>query len=130
MDINIDHELLFASLIYISPFRKILVFNLSRFFIDNFVWIMSSVDNGFSFSENVPPLKSLLSLLIIFLIVPNNKIIRCKYCYRTEHIDLVCPHKRRKKPLSVPLWVSNARCMKCKKKGLYILFSHQSIHVK
>ena len=47
----------------------------------------------------------------------NNKIIRCKYCYRTGHTDLSCPDKKRKRPPSMPLWVSGATCMKCKKKG-------------
>ena len=34
----------------------------------------------------------------------NNKVIMCKYCYRTGHIDLACLEKKiKKKPPSIPL---------------------------
>ena len=44
----------------------------------------------------------------------NDKIVRCKYCYRTGHTDLACPDKKRKKPPSMPLWITNATCVKYK----------------
>ena len=43
--------------------------------------------------------------------------IRCKYCYNTGHLDTACPDKSRKKPPTVPLWISKLTCAKCKKKG-------------
>ena len=43
--------------------------------------------------------------------------LRCKYCYSTGHSDTSCPDKSRKRPPSVPFWISNLTCAKCKKKG-------------
>ena len=48
---------------------------------------------------------------------PNKKIIRCKYCYRSGHLDSKCPDKANKRPPSMPEWVSKATCLRCKKKG-------------
>ena len=50
--------------------------------------------------------------------VSNNKTIRCKCCCRTRHTNSACPDKKRERPPSTPLWVSNAIYMKCKKKSL------------
>ena len=47
----------------------------------------------------------------------SNKMIRCKYCYRSGHIDTNCRQKAMKRPPSMPEWVSKAECKKCKKKG-------------
>ena len=43
--------------------------------------------------------------------------IRCKYCYSAGHTDTSCQDKSRKRPPSVPIWISNLTCAKCKKKG-------------
>ena len=43
--------------------------------------------------------------------------MRCTYTYRLGHTDFACPDKRRKRPHSIQLWVSNATRMKFKKKG-------------
>ena len=45
------------------------------------------------------------------------KAIRCKYCYRTGHLDSKCPDKDNKRPPSMPEWISKVRCLRCKKKG-------------
>ena len=43
--------------------------------------------------------------------------MRCKDCYSTGHINISYPDKSRKRPPSVPFWISNLTCAKCKKKG-------------
>ena len=50
---------------------------------------------------------------------PNNKrpTKRCKYCYKNGHNDQECRDKQMKRPPSMPKWVGNAQCNKCKKKG-------------
>ena len=39
---------------------------------------------------------------------PHKKAIRCKYCYRTGHLDIKCPDKDNKRPPSMPEWISKA----------------------
>ena len=51
-----------------------------------------------------------------------SKKIRCKYCYRLGHTDSNCNDKSRKRPPSMPEWVSKIRCSKCKKSG-HLLFN-------
>ena len=62
--------------------------------------------------------------------ISNNKINICKYCYRTEHKDLVFLDKKRKKPPSMSLWVSNALGHNVRKKVTCPLIVYQSLHVK
>ena len=46
-----------------------------------------------------------------------NRIIQCRYCYRSGHTDANCRQKAIKRPPSMPDWGSKAECEKCKKKG-------------
>ena len=47
----------------------------------------------------------------------HKKTIRCKYCYRTGHLDTKCPDKDNKRPPSMPEWISKATYLRCKEKG-------------
>ena len=49
--------------------------------------------------------------------LPHKNTVRCKYCYRTGHLDSKFPDKDNKRPLSMPEWISKATCLRCKKKG-------------
>ena len=52
-----------------------------------------------------------------FHLSATNKVLRCKYCYRSGHIDANCRQKAMNRSTSIPEWVSKAKCKKCKKKG-------------
>ena len=43
---------------------------------------------------------------------PHKKTIRCKYCYRTGHLDSKCLDKDDKRPPSMPEWISKATCLR------------------
>ena len=47
----------------------------------------------------------------------NKRPLRCKYCYKSGHSEQECRDRKMKRPPSMPEWVGNAQCNKCKKKG-------------
>ena len=52
------------------------------------------------------------------------KKIRCKYCCEVGHTGHSnCPDKAKKRPTSIPEWISKITCAKCKEKG-NLAFNH------
>ena len=43
---------------------------------------------------------------------PHKNLIRCKYYYRSGHLDSKCPDKANKRPPSMPEWISKTTCLK------------------